>query len=451
MRLLAYIYIFIVSGVSFGEIPQIVEHTRLVTRVPSEAKALYRVKVGEVDDETLEYKWFVDGVEQCQESSCVIKAGKRIGKRRKIYLLVTNRDGSSFVRFNLVTVEGEIKEDPYKPRMRPFKKSESEKQIGSRYVTSLGSKGYAYTNKHLKIIRRTVRNIGSSNRLRSGRSPLKFGELSKYEYYLLAKSKLELVKKDDYTIYELKRGGIRFRGLDYQGNYSPSIRVSGINIIGAPQSDFIVKYDRKDDYFKIYVLAGEVDLYRVSNSDFEPWLSLEAGRYVKIFKTDKSYDSKEYDKIERRWLGVVNKTTPNLLNRKYKFETNPYNSAGLINLSKDNQQFDYYKEFPMYKLELLMRVDKKQRDSQWYSDLGKVYYELKWKHAANRSFKKAIRLDESNTLPYFYLGNIAFEDKNFEIAKDRYLKAESNEDIVYTLNSRLGQIHESEKNYGKPK
>ena len=54
--------------------------------------------------------------------------------------------------------------------------------------------------------------------------------------------------------------------LDYQGNYSPSIRVSGINIIGAPQSDFIVKYDQKDDYFKIYVLAGEVDLYRVSNS-----------------------------------------------------------------------------------------------------------------------------------------------------------------------------------------
>ena len=149
-------------------------------------------------------------------------------------------------------------------------------------------------------------------------------------------------------------------------------------------------------------------------------------------------------------MGVVNKTTPNLLNRKYKFETNPYNSAGLINLSKDNQQFDYYKEFPMYKLELLMRVDKKQRDSQWYSDLSKVYYELKWKHAANRSFKKAIRLDESNTLPYFYLGNIAFEDKNFEIAKDRYLKAESNEDIVYTLNSRLGQIHESEKkNYRK--
>ena len=63
--------------------PQIVEHTRLVTRVPSEAKALYRVKVGEVDDETLEYKWFVDGVEQCQESSCVIKAGKRIGKKKK--------------------------------------------------------------------------------------------------------------------------------------------------------------------------------------------------------------------------------------------------------------------------------------------------------------------------------------------------------------------------------
>ena len=82
MRLLAYIYIFIVSGVSFGEIPQIVEHTRLVTSA-SEAKALYRVKVGEVDDETLEYKWFVDGVEQCQKSSCVIKAGKRIGKRRK--------------------------------------------------------------------------------------------------------------------------------------------------------------------------------------------------------------------------------------------------------------------------------------------------------------------------------------------------------------------------------
>ena len=222
-------------------------------------------------------------------------------------------------------------------------------------------------------------------------------------------------------------------GLDYQGNYSPSIRVSGINIMGAPQSDFIVKYDRKDDYFKIYVLAGEVDLYRVSNSDFEPWLSLEAGRYVK-FQNEPSYDSKEYDKkIERRWLGVVNKTTPNLLNRKYKFETNPYKFSGTHKpIEEDNQQFDYYKEFPMYKLELLMRVDKKQRDSQWYSDLGKVYYELKWEACCKQVIQKAIRLDESNTLPYFYLGNIAFEDKNFEIAKDRYLKAESNEDMIYT-------------------
>ena len=78
-----------------------------------------------------------------------------------------------------------------------------------------------------------------------------------------------------------------------------------------------------------------------------------------------------------------------------------------------------------------------------------MFYEPKWKRAAIRAFKKAIKLDEKNTLPYFYLGNIAFEDKNFEIAKDRYLKAESNDDIVYTLNSRLGQIYESENDYRK--
>ena len=100
-------------------------------------------------------------------------------------------------------------------------------------------------------------------------------------------------------------------------------------------------------------------------------------------------------------MGVIKNTTPDLLNRKHAFETNPYNSTGHINLSKDNSQFDYYKNFSMIKLDRLVQVKKKNRDSAWYSDIGKVFYELKWKRAAIRAFKKAIKLDENNTLLIF--------------------------------------------------
>ena len=64
-----------------------------------------------------------------------------------------------------------------------------------------------------------------------------------------------------------------------------------------------MKYDEKDDYFKVYVLAGEIDLYRISAGDLDPWISLEAGKYIKIFKSEGEYISEIHDKIETRWLG----------------------------------------------------------------------------------------------------------------------------------------------------
>ena len=73
------------------------------------------------------------------------------------------------------------------------------------YTVSLGKKGYAYTNENLKVIRKKVRNLGSSDRIRAGRSPLKFGEVSEYEYYLLSKSKLQFIQKMILLSLNLKR------------------------------------------------------------------------------------------------------------------------------------------------------------------------------------------------------------------------------------------------------
>ena len=199
-----------------------------------------------------------------------------------------------------------------------------------------------------------------------------------------------LLRKNDFTIFKLKKGGLRYRGVDYQSKHSPFIQVSDFNIIAPAQSDFIIKYDKKDDYFKVYVLAGEIDIYRVSTGDLDPWMSVEAGRYIKVFKNEEGYASEIHEKIESRWLGVIKNTTPDLLNRKHAFETNPYNSTSHINLSEDNSQFDYYKNFSMIKLDTLVQVKKKNRDSEWYSDIGKVFYELKWKRAAIEHSKKRL-------------------------------------------------------------
>ena len=144
-----------------------------------------------------------------------------------------------------------------------------------------------------------MRNLGSSDRIRAGRSPLKFGEVSEYEYYLLSKSKLQFIEKNDFTIFKLKKGGLRYRGVDYQSKHSPFIQVSDFNIIAPAQSDFIIKYDKKDDYFKVYVLAGEIDIYRVSTGDLDPWMSVEAGRYIKVFKNEEGYASEIHEKLNQ--------------------------------------------------------------------------------------------------------------------------------------------------------
>ena len=72
-----------------------------------------------------------------------------------------------------------------------------------------------------------MRNLGSSNRIRAGRSPLKFGEVSEYEYYLLAKSKLQFIEKRRFYYFKLKKGGFD-RGVDYQSKHSPFIQVSDL-------------------------------------------------------------------------------------------------------------------------------------------------------------------------------------------------------------------------------
>ena len=54
------------------------------------------------------------------------KAADRAGEKKKIYLLVTNKFGSSFVRFVLEATDAKAKKDIYTPRMKDFKASDSE-------------------------------------------------------------------------------------------------------------------------------------------------------------------------------------------------------------------------------------------------------------------------------------------------------------------------------------
>ena len=277
---------------------------------------------------------------------------------------------------------------------------------------------------------------------------MKFGEVEEYEYYLLPKSKIYFKTQGEYKVIRLKNGGLRFRALNYQSSKTAMIEANGFRIIASYQSDFIIRIDPENEYFKIYVISGEVDIYNTRSKDLDPWLTAEQGKSTRIFeKSDGKFDYEVEDKIGKRWLGVIKNTTPRLLLFKEKYTAPPYSLTSKINLSAQNSEFEFYEKFPVYQLDLMTQKNTSKRDSKWFTEVGKLYYQLSWLKVASKSFTKAINLDKTNTIPYFYLANIQFDANNYKDAKENYLKVVPNSEIMYTLSSRLGQIYEKEKDY----
>ena len=67
---------------------------------------------------------------------------------------MTNKFGSSFVRFALEATDAKAKKDIYTPRMKDFKASDSEGSVDKNYIVSLGKRD---THTRMKISKSSER------------------------------------------------------------------------------------------------------------------------------------------------------------------------------------------------------------------------------------------------------------------------------------------------------